>query len=65
MKRSSRRRVFIQIEKEIHMVRTIQNRLLLLAIMVLLLLSACDAGLLTRSALESTGGNGAGLSEVQ
>jgi hypothetical protein len=43
----------------------IKYHLVLLALMLLLFLSACDGGLLTRSAQEMTGGNGAGLSEFQ
>lgn len=39
--------------------------LIILAFMLLLLLSACDGKLLTRSAQEMTTGNGAGLSEYQ
>ncbi len=39
--------------------------LIILALMLLSLLSACEGGLLTQSAQEMTGGNGAGLSEWQ
>jgi hypothetical protein len=39
--------------------------LIVLTLLLLFLLSACDGGLLTRSAQEMTGGNGAGLSEYQ
>jgi hypothetical protein len=38
---------------------------IILCLLVILFLSACDGGLLTRSAQEMTGGNGAGLSEYQ
>lgn len=43
----------------------IKYQVLILALTLLFLLSACDGGLLTRSAQEMTGGNGAGLSEYQ
>jgi hypothetical protein len=39
--------------------------LIVLALMLLVFLSACDGGLLTGSAQELTGGTGAGLSEYQ
>lgn len=43
----------------------IQFRLVLTAILILSMLSACTSGVLTRSAGEVTGGVGAGLSEYQ
>jgi hypothetical protein len=43
----------------------IKYQVIILALVLLFLLSACDGGILTRSAQEVTGGNGAGLSEYQ
>jgi len=43
----------------------IHVQIVILAIAALLLLTACNSEFLQTSAQQSTGGNGAGLSEVQ
>lgn len=45
--------------------RAMRLHLCLIAMMVIVVLTSCDSNLLTGSAQELTGGNGAGLSEYQ